>query len=326
MPYIAPEIVQEARKMDLLTYLQLYEPSELVHFAGNTFTTKTHDSLKISNGRWMWWSQGIGGRSALDYLIKVRGMAFTEAVEQLAGKAAVSFAAPEHPAARQEKKLLLPRAASRPVQVRVYLERRGIDREIIDFCIRTGRIYEAEPYGTAVFVGFDAEGQPRYAALRGTRGDFVGEAAGSDKTYSFSIEARKASRTVHLFESAIDLLSYATLEKLAERDWREENLLSLAGVYQPAKDMQKSKVPAALRRFLQENPQVDRVVLHLDTDRAGRMATAGIRAALFGMAQTEDAPPKCGKDYNDSLCLQLSLPVTCRRKKEERKERRDGRG
>ena len=84
MPYIAPEIVQEARKMDLLTYLQLYEPSELVHFAGNTFTTKTHDSLKISNGRWMWWSQGIGGRSALDYLIKVRGMAFTEAVEQLA--------------------------------------------------------------------------------------------------------------------------------------------------------------------------------------------------------------------------------------------------
>ena len=54
--------------MDLLTYLKNYEPYELVHFSGNTYTTRTHDSLKISNGKWMWWSRGIGGRSALDYL------------------------------------------------------------------------------------------------------------------------------------------------------------------------------------------------------------------------------------------------------------------
>lgn len=74
MPYIAPEVVQEAKRMDMLTYLKNYEPYELVHFSGNTYTTKTHDSLKISNGKWMWWSRGIGGRSAVDYLIKVRGL------------------------------------------------------------------------------------------------------------------------------------------------------------------------------------------------------------------------------------------------------------
>lgn len=39
--------------MDLLTYLKNYEPYELVHFSGNTYTTRTHDSLKISNGKWM---------------------------------------------------------------------------------------------------------------------------------------------------------------------------------------------------------------------------------------------------------------------------------
>lgn len=54
-----------AREMDLLTYLQTYEPDELVRISGNTYTTKTHDSLKISNGMWMWWSRGIGGRSAV---------------------------------------------------------------------------------------------------------------------------------------------------------------------------------------------------------------------------------------------------------------------
>ena len=57
MPYIPPSVVQEVKRMDLLTYLKNYEPYELVHFSGNTYTTRTHDSLKISNGKWMWWSQ-----------------------------------------------------------------------------------------------------------------------------------------------------------------------------------------------------------------------------------------------------------------------------
>ncbi len=37
MPYIAPEVVQEAKRMDLLTYLKNYESYELVHFSGNTY-------------------------------------------------------------------------------------------------------------------------------------------------------------------------------------------------------------------------------------------------------------------------------------------------
>ena len=72
MPYIPPEVVAKAREMDLLTYLKNYEPHELVHFGGNTYCTREHDSLKISNGKWCWFSRGIGGYSALDYLIKVK--------------------------------------------------------------------------------------------------------------------------------------------------------------------------------------------------------------------------------------------------------------
>ena len=56
--------------------------------AGNIYCTREHDSLKISNGKWCWFSQGIGGRSALDYLIKVKGIPFTEAVEMILGRAA----------------------------------------------------------------------------------------------------------------------------------------------------------------------------------------------------------------------------------------------
>ena len=90
MPYIAPEIIIQAKEMDLLTYLRNYEPYELVRLTGNTYTTRTHDSLKISNGKWMWWSRGIGGRNALDYLIKVRDMNFIEAVETITGHTAIT--------------------------------------------------------------------------------------------------------------------------------------------------------------------------------------------------------------------------------------------
>lgn len=43
MPYINPDIIIEARQMDLLTYLRNYEPHELVKFSGNTYTTRIHD-------------------------------------------------------------------------------------------------------------------------------------------------------------------------------------------------------------------------------------------------------------------------------------------
>ena len=46
MPYIPPEVVAQAREMDLLTYLRTYEPQELVHFGGSTYCTREHDSLK----------------------------------------------------------------------------------------------------------------------------------------------------------------------------------------------------------------------------------------------------------------------------------------
>ena len=91
MPYIPPEVVARAREMDLLTYLRTYEPQELVHFGGSTYCTREHDSLKISNGKWCWFSRGIGGYSALDYLIKVKEMPFISTAALSRSSQAVSM-------------------------------------------------------------------------------------------------------------------------------------------------------------------------------------------------------------------------------------------
>ena len=56
MPYIDPKTVEKIRKLDLLTYLQNYEPHELVKLKGGVYPNRSHDNLKISNGKWFRWS------------------------------------------------------------------------------------------------------------------------------------------------------------------------------------------------------------------------------------------------------------------------------
>ena len=58
MPYVRPEQIEQAKRVDLLTYLQTCEPHELVRLSDRVYTTRSHDSLKISNGKWCWWSRG----------------------------------------------------------------------------------------------------------------------------------------------------------------------------------------------------------------------------------------------------------------------------
>ena len=77
--YIPPVLVSKAKEMDLLTYLQIFEPDELVRVSDHEYCTKTHDSLKISNGKWMWWSRGVGGKNAVDYLVTVEEKTFYSA-------------------------------------------------------------------------------------------------------------------------------------------------------------------------------------------------------------------------------------------------------
>ena len=307
MPYIAPEVITEAKRMDLLTYLREFEPGELVKFSRNTYTTKTHDSLKISNGKWMWWSRGIGGKSALDYLIKVRGMDFVEAVQTIMGHGSVSYPTYENSNSYEQQPLLLPERSHTSDVVVEYLFGRGIDYEIINECLDKELIIESLPYHNVVFIGYDENKEPKYAAYRATnQSRIMGDCTGSKKQYSFRLTAENTGE-VHLFECAIDLLSYATLLKLDGKDWRQFNLVSLAGVYSPKQKIEDSKVPVTLSRLLEKDKTIRRIVLHLDNDVAGRKATKALQTILPKEYEVVDEPPAYGKDVNDFLCKRLGI-------------------
>lgn len=312
MGYVTSEEIRQAKEMDLLTYLQNYEPDSLVRVTPNTYCTREHDSLKISNGKWCWFSRGIGGKSALDYLIKVQDYPFTQAVETILGRTAARppvIAQHQHHQALP-RSLMMPELNGNTNTVVKYLMGRGIHPAVLDYCLTHQLLFESRQYHNAVFVGYDKDSKPRYAALRGTQGSFKGEVTGSDKRYSFSIMENRSTETVHLFESAIDLMSYATLLHLAGRDWKQDALLSLAGVY---KIKRESVVPVALSRFLTDFPGIKTLRLHLDNDEIGRGAARGIMDGLKGKYEIWDEPPRYGKDVNDTLQRRLAL----HRKKEE---------
>ena len=182
-----------------------------------------------------------------------------------------------------------------------YLKSRGIDEEIIQKCIDKGFIYEQKDKHNVVFLGLDSKNNPRYAGLRGTnKTRFMQDASGSDKEFSFRLLSKNNNSSIHVFESAIDLLSYATLLKMSNKDWENENLLALAGVYQPAKDIEESKIPIALKSFLNKINIKD-IYLHFDSDQAGKMATKSLKNQLEKRYNVYDFTPYIGKDYNDFL-------------------------
>lgn len=295
MPYVPADVVKKASEMDLLTYLQNYEPNELIKVSASAYSTKTHGSMNISNGMWYWHSGGFGGVSALSYLTKVRGMYLPHAVEQVLGKAAVVPPVFVTQKIKERKEFLLPKQNGTVYRMVQYLQSRGIDLAVIKHCYDLGILYESQGYGNAVFVGKDEAGIAAYAHLRGHK--FMGEVEGSQKKYSFSVPAAKPSSTVHLFESPIDLLSYATLEKRrGQKPW-QDNLLSLAGVSRFS-----THLPVALEHYLTQFSHTKTVICRLDNDETGQKAAERIKELLAGRCEVSSVPPPKGKDYNEYLC------------------------
>lgn len=293
MQLIPKEDIQRAREMDLLTYLTYYEPGNLKHVSGNVFSTVEHDSLIINNGKWCWFSRQIGGKSALDYLIKVKGMPFRDAVERIIGTITEPLPVVKQ-AESLPKEFVMPELSSDTTRVSTYLTSRGIDPEITKWCIDNKLIFETAKYGNVVFVGYDKQGNPKHGSMRSTTTPYKGDVKGSDKRFAFRLIRAEHPRKVHVFEAVPDLLSYATCVKLRGGNWRKETYLSLAGIG-------GSSLPKALEQFLKDYPDISHIYLHLDNDEPGRNAAKTIKGLLNGKYVVKDQPPPSGKDYNEYL-------------------------
>jgi hypothetical protein len=305
MPHFTADELAIAKSVDLLAVASSlgYTPKKI----GQYYTLKEMDSMRIY-GRSHWcrfsrrYDKGENGGSQIDFLRVFAGMEVKEAVFWLLDFAGYrrTADAPSRGMLRHQveikedtrKEFVLPEMArSNSFLYRYLLNDRAISRDVVNFFVKRGLIYESTPYHNIVFKGNDKNGVTRFASMRGVfdrQGKtFKCDVPGNDKRYGFNIFNEACTELV-VFEAAIDLMSYMDIR----RDF-EGNMLALGMV-----------ADAPLETFLKEHPQISSIRFCLDNDSPGRKATEMLleKYGKRGYVVIDSPPPKGCKDYNKWLC------------------------
>ncbi len=295
MKHYSKEQINELRKISALDYMKNYHPEAIVKNGRRDYSLKDHDSLHFSNGKWYWWSRKIGGNNAIDYLMAVENYTFVEACDHLSDLTKVTSPI-SYDTASPKKTFALPKRDSNNHAIIHYLcDKRKIDADIVDYFIQNNMIYQSKYYKNVVFVGYDGD-KPAYAFKRSIHENVKLDHAGSNKAFSFSYTAL-LSDELHVFEAAIDLLSYMTLLKQNHKDYMNQSYLSLAGVSK----QDGSDIPISLKSYLERNPNIKRIVFHLDNDEVGMKATKSMISVLSSQYECIDEHPTKYKDINEEL-------------------------
>ena len=271
--------IDKANAVDLEKFLRAQ--GETLVRSGKEYRWKAHDSLTVCGNKWFRHSQSKGG-FPVDFVMEFYGKSFPEAVQMLTGEP--GEAQPEADPAPSPA-LRLPLRNVTNANILNYLtQERKLSPSLVNFFIAAGDIYEDAAHHNVVFVGRDADGHPRYASSRGIREKFRQDAAGAEKAFGFA--HRGTDKQLLVFEATIDLLSFI---ELFPKNWQQHSYLSLGGVS-----------GKALRQFLSERSDVERVFLCLDADKAGEDACKRLAALLPDTVSVTRIQP-CMKDWNDVL-------------------------
>jgi 5S rRNA maturation endonuclease (ribonuclease M5) len=273
----------------------------------NWLRSKDHSSLIIdeSTGKWHWNSKNLHGNKPIELIKQLlinqgynEKEAFIKAIKDLSDGTYSHTYVPPKKEPKPKYGLEIPKAKGYNNRVIAYLVKtRGIDYDIVKDMIAKGKIYETEKYGNVAFVSFDKKNNPRHIFLRGTvtsneGKSFKSDVENSEKSYPFIMEGNKNAKWVMVFESAIDVLSHATIHKLQGRDIGAVNRIALHGISLEG-----------LNRFLEDNPNVKGIIPALDNDKAGIRVNKKIAEEFEekGYEIYKPSVPKHGKDFNDTL-------------------------
>ena len=278
--------IDKANAVDLEKFLRAQ--GETLVRSGKEYRWKAHDSLTVCGNKWFRHSQSKGGLP-VDFVMEFYGKSFPEAVQMLTGEP--GEVQPEADPAPSPAFRLPLRNVTNANILNYLTQERKLSPSLVNFFIAAGDIYEDSSHHNVVFVGRDADGHPRYASSRGIQEKFRQDAAGAEKAFGFA--HRGTDKQLLVFEAPIDLLSFI---ELFPKNWQQHNYLSLGGVS-----------GKALRQFLSERPDVERVFLCLNADKAGEDACKRLAGLLPDTVSVTRIQP-CMKDWNDVLVHRAEIP------------------
>lgn len=288
------EEIDRANSTNIMDYIQKLNLQ--TKRAGKTIKVEGYGGLYVDpiNNKWNCFSKGKGG-GPIQLAMFLENKTWIESVKTLLDgnyevKTINNYNNTKMKNKDKDKEFILPKKNKTFNHTIAYLiKTRGIDKDIVYKAIQNKTLYEDEKRN-CVFVGYDKEGKPRYAGLRGTNTNkiFKGEVENSNKAYSFNTPGD--SNKLYIFESPIELMSYLTLQKKFSPNVKfNHHMLSLGCV-----------AHVALEQYLDDNPNVKELTLCLNNDKWGIQATNKIRQEYLGKYKVNTHYPK-SKDFNDDL-------------------------
>lgn len=278
---------RQANEVDLPSFLR--DRGEKLLQAGREYRLASDHSITVRANRWYDHAARRGGH-AISFVRQFYDKTFPEAVTMLLGRDGQGIIpiAKQEPEPQEPKPFALPKPYLTIRRMYAYLTKhRCIDRDVVTAFVQEKLLYEDDPHHNCVFVGLDENGEARHAHLRSTGSQgkvFRINVESSDIKHSF--HKNGTDRSLYVFEAPIDLLSHITLYPAG---WLEHSYVACCGTsIQP------------VLKLLERQPQINTVLLCLDNDEAGHLASRRMKEQLAERYTVERLIP-AHKDWNDDL-------------------------
>lgn len=314
-----------------------------------SFKTTQHSSLVLDckTNRFFWNSQNISG-GVVRFWMQFQNKSFKEAVIEL--KERVHLQNPEKfniPVQIKEEVSSLNRhrnllsqlqennfssdSNKKKSNVKAYLiKTRGIEPDVVQKMIQDKVLYQisdAEGRTQAAFVGRDEEGRICSVCRRSTspvskfKGDFTGcdysrgwfyEPGCKVEDVVYNHQKPDKEKTLLVFESNIDMMSYMSLLKLTGKDYNQYAYLSCGSISKSQSVLETCKLYGYKKAFImfdndfekgQQNPGLNRAI-----EVSKLLNEKGIQAVPL-------VPSKCN-DWNDTLVAYKNKEIELNRYKE----------
>ena len=278
---------RQANEVDLPSFL--LDRGEKLIMAGREYRLVSDHSITVRGPMWYDHAARKGGR-AISFVQQFYDKTYPEAVSILLGRDGQGIIpiAKQEPEPQEPKPFALPKPYLTMRRMYAYLTKhRCIDRDVVTAFVQEKMLYEDDPHHNCVFVGLDENGEARHAHLRSTGSQgkvFRINVESSDIKHSF--HKNGTDRSLYVFEAPIDLLSHITLYPAG---WLEHSYVACCGTsIQP------------VLKLLERQPQINTVLLCLDNDEAGHLASRRMEEQLAERYTVERLIPT-HKDWNDDL-------------------------
>lgn len=284
--HFTTEQKQIARQTDLVSLLR--SQGETLKRSGKEYVWRDGSERVTVRGN-LWYHQyEQAGGDAVDFVQRFYNMDFPQAVNYLLGNNGGTLQRAEPVKREPPKPFTLPPKNDNMRRVYAYLlNRRGIDRKVLNAFVHQKMIYESADYHNAVFVGYDENGIACHAHKRGTGSEstYKGNAESCDPRYSFHWTG--TDNKLYLFEAPIDMLSFISLHR---DNWHRHSYAAACGVSDQI-----------LFQMMKANPNIDTVYLCLDSDEAGQAANKRISDKLSIQGIKHECLVPSLKDWNEVL-------------------------